>query len=72
MSNLIVRRAKEFRREHQLAENDPTGYVSNPINAFLLTKRLTSDWKSIEKIVTEDFASGKRRLCLKKTWKNVQ
>lgn len=49
-----------------MADKDPIGYTSNPINAFLLIKRLTNDWKFIQRIVTEDFSSGKR-----KAWKKI-
>lgn len=28
--------------------------MSNPINAYLLVKRLTTDWKRIEELITED------------------
>ncbi len=51
------RRAEDFRKEHRLAEANPE-YVSNPMNTFLLTKRLTKDWKSIETVVATNTGSG--------------
>lgn len=52
------RRAIDYQKEHREAESDVSGYLSNPINAYLLTKRLTSDWKSIEGVMTYDVGSG--------------
>lgn len=33
-------------------------YISNPINAFLLTKRLTTDWNQVETIIATDLGKG--------------
>lgn len=33
-------------------------YISNPINAYLLTKRLTHDWNELEKIIATDLGNG--------------
>lgn len=44
----------EYQREHNEASTDITTYLSNPINAYLLTKRLTSDWREVEKSMTLD------------------
>ena len=45
-----------FFREHyhrisQIASQDSESYLSNPVNAYLLVKRLTSDWKTVESLV---------------------
>lgn len=53
----LKRRAVDYMKEHKEAESDVSGYLSNPINAYLLTKRLTSDWKSIEAVMTYDVGS---------------
>jgi prolyl 4-hydroxylase len=45
---------KEYQREHNEASKDVSSYLLNPINAYLLTKRLTSDWKDLEQIMTMD------------------
>ncbi|XP_065371276.1 prolyl 4-hydroxylase subunit alpha-1 [Calliphora vicina] len=44
----------EYQREHAEAAVDITNYVSNPINAYLLTKRLTTDWKQVENLMAHD------------------
>lgn len=54
--NLLKRRAEEYRKEHQLASQDVDDYLSNPINAYLLVKRLTSDWKSTENLMDDQVA----------------
>lgn len=51
---IIYRRIKEYQSEHKEAETDITAYLSNPINAYLLTKRLTSDWVTLENIMSFD------------------
>lgn len=56
--NRLDRRIKEYKKEHEEAATDISAYVSNPINAYLLTKRLTSDWKIIEQAMTNDIGTG--------------
>jgi hypothetical protein len=34
------------------------GYLSNPINAYLLVKRLTTDWKEVEAQMVDDAGKG--------------
>lgn len=55
-------RILEYKKEHNEASNDITGYLSNPINAFLLTKRLASDWSSIENVMYDD--TNRSKLCV--------
>lgn len=50
----LKQKVKEYQREHNEAAKDVSSYLLNPINAYLLTKRLTSDWKDLEKIMTMD------------------
>ena len=40
------------------ASKNPAKYLSNPINAYLLIKRLTSDWKKVETIMNQHLAPG--------------
>ena len=40
------------------ASKDPVKYLSNPINSYLLIKRLTSDWKKVETIMNQHLAHG--------------
>lgn len=55
---IVCRRVAEYEKEHNEAASDISGYVSNPINAYLLTKRLTSDWRVIEQVMVHDAGSG--------------
>lgn len=50
---LLKRKVIEYQREHSKAAEDVTEYLLNPINAYLLTKRLTNDWKDLEAIMTD-------------------
>ncbi|KAI1292184.1 Prolyl 4-hydroxylase subunit alpha-2 [Halotydeus destructor] len=36
---------------HSLANTDVHSYLANPVNAFLLVKRLTTDWKNVETLM---------------------
>jgi prolyl 4-hydroxylase len=51
---LSYSKAREYQREHEEASLNVGDFLTNPINAFLLTKRLTSDWKQVEAIMTHD------------------
>lgn len=53
----LKQKVKEYQREHAEAKKDVSSYLLNPINAYLLTKRLTSDWKDLEKIMMMDVGS---------------
>lgn len=59
LSCLVPRRINEYQKEHDEASRDIGSYISNPINAYLLTKRLTSDWSIVEQVMSQDLASGK-------------
>jgi prolyl 4-hydroxylase len=39
-------------------------YLANPINAYLLVKRLTSDWKQVEGVMTQNVGPGIFQICL--------
>lgn len=38
--------------------SDPEGYLSHPVNAYKLVKRLNTDWKELERIVLQNPADG--------------
>lgn len=40
----MLRKIEEYKSGHNEAKQDIATYLSNPVNAFLMTKRLTSDW----------------------------
>uniref|UniRef100_A0A182PPX1 procollagen-proline 4-dioxygenase n=1 Tax=Anopheles epiroticus TaxID=199890 RepID=A0A182PPX1_9DIPT len=48
----LRQKVQEYRREHSEAARDVSAYLSNPVNAFLLTKRLTTDWRYVENLMT--------------------
>ncbi|XP_046465061.1 prolyl 4-hydroxylase subunit alpha-1 isoform X1 [Neodiprion pinetum] len=50
----LKRNVEDYAREHEEASRNIQQYLSNPINAYLLVKRLTTDWKRIEELITED------------------
>lgn len=56
----LKRRAAEYSKEHDEASVDVSAYLSNPINAYLLVKRLTNDWKQTESLML-DFAQEVRQ-----------
>lgn len=57
--DFLKSRVKIYQREHKKASSDISDYLSNPINAYLLTKRLTSDWRSIEDVMAFDVGNSK-------------
>ncbi|KAH8381795.1 hypothetical protein KR009_000228 [Drosophila setifemur] len=52
--SFLKNKMDDYQREHADASSDITAYVSNPINAYLLTKRLTTDWKQVENLMEHD------------------
>ncbi|KAG8235127.1 hypothetical protein J437_LFUL012323 [Ladona fulva] len=55
---LLKRYAAEYAKEHEEASQDVQLYLSNPINAYLLVKRLTTDWKEVEASMVDDAGQG--------------
>ena len=55
---IYCRHAAEYAKEHEEASQDIQGYLSNPINAYLLVKRLTTDWKEVETQMVDDVGKG--------------
>ncbi|XP_050316542.1 prolyl 4-hydroxylase subunit alpha-2 [Bactrocera neohumeralis] len=43
-----------IRSDHQAAADDVDGYLSNPVNAYRLIKRLQSDWHTFEDVIRAD------------------
>lgn len=54
----LRRHLEEFKKEHEQASEGVQEYLTNPINAYLLTKRLTSNWKEVETLMTDDVGQG--------------
>lgn len=40
---------------------DPEGYLSHPVNAYKLVKRLNTEWPELEGLVLQDSAAGEGR-----------
>lgn len=57
--NALYRELSNFEKNHRVARADPANYLQNPINAFLLIKRLFSDWDEMEKQLAVNVSSGK-------------
>ncbi|GLG99303.1 Prolyl 4-hydroxylase subunit alpha-2 [Gryllus bimaculatus] len=55
---VLKRHYSEYAKEHDEASQDVQAYLSNPINAYLLVKRLTTDWKSVESQMVKDVGEG--------------
>ncbi|XP_046453899.1 prolyl 4-hydroxylase subunit alpha-1-like isoform X1 [Daphnia pulex] len=45
---------EEYENNHHEASEDVSKYLANPLNAYLLVKRLTSDWKKVEGVMTQN------------------
>lgn len=50
----LIRKLLEYQVEHNEAALDTTKYLANPINAYLITKRLTNDWIQVEAILQSE------------------
>lgn len=53
------RKLYEYQREHSEANEDGLKYLSNPVNAYLLTKRLTVDWQELENVMNYNLEQSK-------------
>ena len=63
---LFNSKVDEYRKVHTEASMDILEYLSNPINAFRLTKRLTTDWREVENLMLEDVGSSECKVQFKK------
>jgi len=56
-----IERMKTFLADYQSAYNeaskDTSKYLANPINAFLIVKQLTADWKKVEGVMSENIGA---------------
>ncbi|KAJ8977990.1 hypothetical protein NQ317_004535 [Molorchus minor] len=53
-TDLLKRYVDIYQKQHNKATDDVQTYVSNPINAYTLVKRLTTDWKQVETLMDTD------------------
>ncbi len=49
----------EYKRMYTEASNDVSKFLANPINAYVLVKRLTTDRKQVENEITQNSGQGK-------------
>ncbi|KAK9754306.1 2OG-Fe(II) oxygenase superfamily [Popillia japonica] len=49
---LLRKYAEVYMEQYEKASQDVQAYVENPINAYLLVKRLTTDWKEVRNLIT--------------------
>nr|CAH0108398.1 unnamed protein product [Daphnia galeata] len=49
---------EEYESMYEEASADVSKYLANPLNAYLLVKRLTSDWKKVEGVMSKNAASA--------------
>lgn len=48
---LLQKYLEIYKRQHTEASEDVETYIANPINAYLLIKRLTTDWQHVETLM---------------------
>ncbi|XP_077504406.1 prolyl 4-hydroxylase subunit alpha-1 isoform X1 [Amblyomma americanum] len=49
----IKKLRQEFNQLHKAASRDGDEFISNPVNAFLLVKKLTADWKAVARLMLD-------------------
>ncbi|XP_060526427.1 prolyl 4-hydroxylase subunit alpha-1 isoform X2 [Cylas formicarius] len=49
--DLLKRYADVYQKQHDRATQDVQSYLANPINAYTLVKRLTTDWSQVEALI---------------------
>jgi len=49
---------KEYESMYNEAITDVTKYLANPINAYLIVKRLTADWREVENVMSENLGTA--------------
>ncbi|RZC35039.1 P4Ha N and/or 2OG-FeII Oxy domain containing protein [Asbolus verrucosus] len=54
--DLLKKYAQIYKKQYNKASEDVQLYVANPINAYTLVKRLTTDWKEVENLITADIS----------------
>ena len=45
---------RHYAELQSIASKDVDSYLANPINAYLLVKRLTTDWQTVEQLLNPD------------------
>ena len=58
MFSFATRHIHVYEEIQNRAATDVEKYVGNPINSYLLIKKLTSDWKEVKTLMSSSFNSG--------------
>ncbi|KAI4458954.1 prolyl 4-hydroxylase alpha subunit [Holotrichia oblita] len=51
---LLKRYVEAYTDQYKKASDDAQAYVENPINAYLLVKRLTTDWEVVQNLINKN------------------
>jgi len=49
---------EEYESLYNEASTDVTKYLANPINAYLIVKRLTADWREVQNVMSENLGTA--------------
>ncbi|VEN58775.1 unnamed protein product [Callosobruchus maculatus] len=52
--DLLKSYADIYNKQHNKATEDVESYVANPLNAYTLVKRMTTDWQEVESLILTD------------------
>jgi len=55
---MCFRLSNEYGKLYQSASQDVETFLSNPVNAYLLVKRLTSDWKTAAELIEGSYSKS--------------
>lgn len=56
--HISSRKVAYYEKEHEKAKKEALEYSANPINIYLLVKRLVTDWKFNETYISSDQYDG--------------
>lgn len=56
----FCRFAKDYEIRNRDALRDGSNYLANPVNAFLIVKRLTADWNYVESLMRQNAAESEK------------
>ena len=60
----ISRIADDYEEHSSYALVDPEKYLANALNAYLLIKKFTTDWKTVHGLLTKNTGEGKKGLVM--------
>lgn len=67
MYNDDFRKINDYKKKNAYALDDVEDYLSNPINVFLLARRVTIEWGDLVYIMTKDVSQGNFLCSIRKT-----